>query len=519
MSGTENRARYTAVEEVEIAAAGRSLDPTDWKAFRRQAHFMMDDMLDSLEHVRERTVWQPMDATQREHFRSSLPQGPTNMALVHEEFLEQILPYTAGNVHPGFMGWVQGGGTPAGMLAGMLAAGLNANVGGRDHAPVEVERQVVGWMRDLFHFPETASGLFVTGTSMANLIATVIARDVALGLSVRNTGVLAAGKRLVAYTSNSAHGCIAKAMDIAGLGSDSLRLIETDASYRMNMASLEEALERDLRDGLQPFMVVGTVGTTDTGAIDDLKHLAAICNRHKVWFHVDGAYGALAMLSPELAPLLQGIEEADSLAFDFHKWGQVPYDAGFLLVRDGALHRQAFAASGAYLQRESRGMAAGSTWPCDLGPDLSRGFNALKAWFTLKVHGAEAIGTSIAHTCDLARYLQRRIEECPELELIAPVELNIVCFRYRFQGKEGVAEDWNRINREIVMELQESGSVAPSMTTLNGKLCIRAAIVNHRTDRSDIDTLVEQTLALGGALHHGGVLAWHERQNPYKEME
>jgi glutamate/tyrosine decarboxylase-like PLP-dependent enzyme len=253
-------------------------------------------------------------------------------------------------------------------------------------------------------------------------------------------------------------------------------------------------------------MGIGTAGTTDTGAIDDLDGLADLCRREKIWFHVDGAYGALAMLAPELAPRLKGVEKADSLAFDFHKWGQVPYEAGFLLVRDGALHRGAFAASAAYLQRSERGMSAGSPWPCDYGPDLSRGFHALKTWFTLKVYGTKALGETIARTCELARYLEERIAETTELELMAAVELNIVCFRYRSGAFAEIGEaDSDRINREIVVELQESGSVAPSSTVLHGQFCMRAAIVNHRTSRSEIDTLVEQTLALGRALESRAV--------------
>lgn len=483
------------------AEGGQTLDPNDWRGLRMQAHCMMDDMLDYLEHIRERPVWQPIPAEVRARFHAALPSLPTQLAAVHEEFMREVLPYAGGNAHPGFMGWVQGAGTPVGMLAEMLAAGLNANLGGRDHMPIEVERQIVRWMGEIFGFPESASGLFVTGTSMANLIATVIARDVALGFEVRACGVVANGKKLTAYASNAVHGCVAKAMDISGVGSDALRLIATDERGRIDLDSLEETIEQDRRAGFAPFLVVGTAGTTDTGAIDDLDELAEICAHQKIWFHVDGAYGALAMLAPELAPRLKGLERADSLAFDFHKWGQVPYDAGFLLVRDGVLHRKAFAASAAYLQREQRGMAGGSSWPCDYGPDLSRGFHALKTWFTLKVYGTEALGKTIAGTCELARYLEERIVETVELELMVAVELNIVCFRYRsaFFAETGEIES-DHINREIVIELQESGSVAPSSTILRGRFCIRAAIINHRTSRAEIEMLIEQTLALGRAL-------------------
>jgi tetratricopeptide (TPR) repeat protein len=291
----------------------------------------------------------------------------------------------------------------------------------------------------------------------------------------------------------AAHSCIGKAMDIAGIGSDALRLIPVDGRQRIDLAALERAIEADRRASLTPFLVVGTAGAVDSGAIDDLAALAGICRRERLWFHVDGALGALAILAPDLAPRLAGIECADSLAFDFHKWGQAPYDAGFILVRDGVLHRKTFAVSPPYLRREQRGLAAGSSWPCDYGPDLSRGFRALKTWFTLKVYGAEALGAVISRTCGLARYLESRIAETPDLELLAPVELNVVCFGYR-------AEDAQRINPRVVIELQESGAVAPSTTIIGGRRAIRAAIVNHRTSRREIDLLVEKTVALGRAM-------------------
>src|ERR1039458_1129458 len=493
----------------ELARPGdaRTLDPSDWPDFRNQAHRMLDDMLDYLENIRERRVWQPIPDEVRSRFRGDLPEAPSELAAVHREFMRDILPYATGNVHPGFMGWVHGGGTPVGMLAEMLAAGLNANLGGRDHAPIEVERQIVRWMRRIFGFPESASGLFVTGTSMANLIGVLIARDAGLGFEARCVGVAGSPKRLAAYTSMAAHSSIGKAMDISGIGSGALRLIPVDGRHRIDLPSLEKAIEADRRAGLTPFLVVGTAGAVDTGAIDSLDSLAAICRRERLWFHVDGACGALAMLAPDLAPRLKGIERADSLAFDFHKWGQVPYDAGFILVRDGVLHRNTFAAPAPYLRKELRGLAAGSPWPCDYGPDLSRGFRALKTWFTFKVYGAQALGSVISRTCALARYLESRIAETPELELLAPVGLNVVCFRYRAEGAQ-------RINPRIVIELQESGVVAPSTTTIGGRTAIRVAIVNHRTGSGEIDMLVEKTVALGRAIERSAVQSGARGRQP-----
>lgn len=469
-----------------------TLDPSDWNAFRLQGHRMLDDMIDYLEHLRDQPVWQPMPEEVRDSFRQALDDGQHDLAKTHELFMKDTLPYALGNVHPGFMGWVHGGGTPVGMLAEMLAGGLNANLGGRDQSPIEIERQVVQWTKELFHFPETASGLFVTGTSLANLIGVLVARTARLGTEVRRTGMAVNSRQLTAYTSTEAHVSIIQAMDIAGLGSDALRMIPVDQQHQMDLAALERAISDDRKAGMTPFFIAGTVGTVGVGAIDNLQAIAELCRRENIWFHVDGAYGALAMLAPDLAPRLQGIERADSIAFDFHKWGQVPYDAGFILVRDGELHHNTFASPAAYLKRESSGMAAGSPWPCDFGPDLSRGFRALKTWFTIKVYGEEKLGRVISNTCALAQHMKRRIEAEAQLELLAPVALNIVCFRYR-------SADANRVNAALVVALQESGIAAPSTTTINGQLAIRAAIVNHRTTTDDIDALIDATLTLGAA--------------------
>jgi glutamate/tyrosine decarboxylase-like PLP-dependent enzyme/Tfp pilus assembly protein PilF len=500
-SGDCNTAPSASPDEAQAAIT--SLDPSDWAAFRAQAHRMLDDMLSSIERIREQPVWQPIPEQVRSRFREELPSKPTALSQIHEEFMTHILPFTARNAHPGFMAWVQGGGTPVGMLAEMLAGGLNANLGGRDQIPLEVERQITEWMRSLFGFPAGASGIMVTGSSMANFMAVKIARDARLGCDVRRQGLGQQHQRLTAYTSTAVHECVARALDLAGLGSDSLRLIPVDSRHRIDLEALARAVANDREAGSTPFLVVGTAGTVDTGAIDDLAGIAAFCTEQKLWFHVDGACGALGMLAPGVAPRLKGIEKADSLAFDFHKWGQVPYDAGFLLVRDGDLHQQAFASSAAYLACDEKGMSAGSPWPCDLGPDLSRGFRALKTWATLKAHGTEAIGAVIHRTCELAQYLESRIAAVPELELLAPVELNIVCFRFRCGASADPAADeaLNQLNRQIVIQLQESGAVAPSTTLIAGRLAIRAAIVNHRTTRADIDTLVEAVLAAGRNLN------------------
>ena len=482
-------------------ASATSLDPAnpaEWAAFRQQAHGMLDDMLTYLEDIRERPVWQPIPDAVRAGFREALPRAPGDLQQAHHTFMNNILPYSVGNAHPGFMGWVHGGGSPVGMLAEMLAAGLNANLGGRDHIPIEVERQILRWVRELFGFPETASGLFVTGSSTANLIGTLVARTRKLGSEVRNTGMAASTQRLTAYTSARAHGCIAQAMDLAGLGKDMLRLVPVNDQGQMDLTVLAAQMKVDTERGFTPFLIVGTAGTVDAGAIDDLTAIAQLARQHDTYFHVDGAFGALAMLSPTLAPRLKGLELADSVAFDFHKWMQVPYDAGFVIVRDGELHLDTFATQQkTYLKRGERGMAAGSPWPCDYGPDLSRGFRALKTWFTLKVYGADKLGQVIEHSCALAQYMQQKITTLPSLQLLSPVALNVVCFRYLPDGADGADAGADALNQQIVIALQESGIVAPSSTTMGGHFAIRAALFNHRTTTRDIDALLDATLAFG----------------------
>ena len=441
---------------------------------------MLDDMFDHLQSLRMQPVWQAPPADARARFKAPLPTDPTELSEVHAQFLSDILPYGGGNTHPGFMGWVQGGGTAVGMLADMLAAGLNANLGGRNHMPIQVERQIALWMCDVFGFPETGQGLFLTGASQANFVAVLLARQKAKSQV-----------RLTAYASDAVHGCLPRAMDMAGIGAKHLRCIATNADGGINLSALSLAIEEDRAAGFMPFLLIGTAGTVNTGAVDDLDALADVAQKHDLHFHIDGALGALGVFSSELAPLFRGIEKADSLAFDFHKWGQVPYDAGFLLTRNGDAQAALFASEAAYLTRAKRGLAAGDLWPCDYGPDLSRGFRALKTWFTLKTFGLEALGASMASNCHLAQDLALRIDTEAELELMAPVRLNIVCFRY--------GNDDARTAR-IVEALHEAGRVAPSLTIVNGRNAIRAAIVNHRTKKADIDALVESVLALGRTL-------------------
>ncbi|MEX2650788.1 MAG: pyridoxal-dependent decarboxylase, partial [Alphaproteobacteria bacterium] len=287
-----------------------------------------------------------------------------------------------------------------------------------------------------------------------------------------------------------------KAVELLGLGAASLRAIATDEAGAMVPEALRETIERDRVAGFMPMAVVATAGSASTGAIDPLARVADVAERAGLWLHVDGAFGALARLDRDLAPLMDGIERAHSIAFDFHKWLHVPYDAGCVLVRDGACLPDVFATHADYLEA-GRALAGGAPWFGDLGPELSRGFRALKVWFTLRHFGLDRLGRSIAHNCALARHLARRIKSEPGARLLAPVALNIVCFRFEPPGRDETTLD--RLTEDVVAALQAGGLAAPSTTRIGGRLAIRAAILNHRTTEADIDAFFDDAARLARA--------------------
>jgi len=471
------------------------LDPQDWTDFRARAHRLLDAAIDQLEAAGEGRVWTPFPGELAEAFASALQRdGPAapDETLSH---LEALLPFGVGNTHPRFFGWVHGAGTPTGLLAEIAAAAMNANCGGRNHAAIEVERLVVDWARRLMGFPAGASGLVVSGTSLATIIALKVARDARLDFASRRDGVSEA--KLVGYASQEAHSCVARAFDLLGLGTAALRSVPVNDAFEMDPHALEEAIKCDRAAGLEPFAVIATAGTVNTGAVDDLAAMGAIADQYGLWLHVDGAFGACAMLSEQLRARLHDIERADSLAFDFHKWMQVNYEAGCVLIRDAALHRRAFADRPDYLSRQAEGLAAGQPWPVDYGPELSRSFRALKVWAQIAEHGEANLGAVIDANHALVQRLADAVDAAPELERLAPASLNICCLRYVVQGWDDAALD--RLNGAIVGELQRSGVAAPSTTRIHGRLAIRVNITNHRTRAADIDVLVADFLQLGRA--------------------
>jgi aromatic-L-amino-acid/L-tryptophan decarboxylase len=475
-----------------------SLDPQNWDEMRALGHRMVDDMLTYLQAVRERPVWQPTPDDVKQHLKAPLPVEPQNAAEAYQDFVDNILPYPLGNIHPRFWGWVIGTGTPFGVLAEMLAATMNPNMGGGDHVANDVERQVLDWCKEMLGFPHDASGILVSGGSMANFVGLTVARNTLAGFDVREKGVAASTQPMTFYGSMEMHSCLQKAVELLGLGNEALRRIPVDANYQIDLEALERAIQSDRAAGYHPIGVIGNAGTVNTGAIDDLNAIADLCQREKMWFHVDGAFGALAAVSPELRPLLAGMERADSIAFDLHKWMYMPIEVGCTLVRSETAHRRAFSVTPEYLSHFERGAAGGMHWFNEYGLQLTRGFRALKVWLSIKEHGIDKYGRLIKQNVDQCRYLVELIEATPELELMAPAPLNIVCFRYQVAGLDDEALD--QLNQQIMFELHERGIAAPTYTTLNGKFAIRVAHTNHRTRREDFDLLVREVVRIGREL-------------------
>jgi aromatic-L-amino-acid/L-tryptophan decarboxylase len=480
-----------------------SLDPEDWDQTRALGRAMVDDMLTWLQTVRERPVWQSVPADTLARLAEPLPRAGMPLEDVYESFKRDVLAYPTGNIHPRFWGWVMGNGTTTGMLADMLASGMNPHLAGYDQSAAVIERQVVDWMTTLMRFPAGASGLLVSGGTAANLNGLSAARVAKAGFDVREEG-LGGGPPLTVYGSSETHSWVLKACETMGMGRRAFRVAPVDADYRIDIAACRALIEADIAAGKRPFAIIGNAGTVNTGAVDDLRGLRRLADDFGLWLHVDGAFGALAAWSDSQA-LVDGQETADSLAFDLHKWGYLPYEVGCILTRDAdaqlATYRSASAGGPAYLRSAGQGIAVDTTYFADRGLQLSRGFRALKVWMSLKELGADRLGAAIQRNIDQARRLGGLVDAHPDLERLATVSMNIVCFRYA--PADLAAEALDPLNQNILVALQTRGIAVPSQTVLNGRFALRVCITNHRSEDEDFDLLIAAVAEIGAELRAG----------------
>jgi glutamate/tyrosine decarboxylase-like PLP-dependent enzyme len=362
-----------------------------------------------------------------------------------------------------------------------------------------MEAACLRWLAELMGMPAESSGLLTTGATMANLIGLAVGRHAKADYDVRKQGLQGCvHPQLLIYGSTETHSWALKAIELMGLGRDAYRRIPVTDAHRIDVEQLELQIQRDRDAGHRPAVVIANCGTVNTGAIDDLPAIAALCRNHDLWFHVDGAFGALLRLTQEYAGLVRGIEQADSLAFDLHKWIYLPFEIGCVLVRDPSLHTATFVTQASYLEEAEGGIMAGGLPFADRGVELTRGFRALKLWMSLQVHGVHTYSRLIAGNMEQAAHLERLIQAAPRLELIAPRPTNVVCFRYRRPELDDPA--LNALNRRLVIELQESGRYIVSSTTLDSRYAVRVAITNHRSQMHDFAALAEDCVRFGDRL-------------------
>ena len=471
-----------------------TLEPADWDNFRALAREMMDTTVDDLKGLPGRHAWRPLSAKDKSPFATPLPREGRGLRAAYQDFLKFVKPFPFGQFTPRFWGWAGGTGTSDGVLASLLNAAFHSPNIIHHHAGTWVDRQVLEWLREALAFPKTTKGNLTSGGSLANFIALAVARHVKGGKSVRSKGVR--GQKWVVFGSTATHYSIAKALDMLGLGSDAFRAVPVTERFEINLAGLEKAIVRDRKRGLTPIGVVGNAGTVGTGAIDPLDALADFALKEKLWFHVDGAIGATAAFSDRHRGLLKGIERADSLAFDLHKWFSQPYDVGCILVADGKALEGAFSYQTAYTSRVSGSLTDSPIVFANRGPELSRALRGLPLWISMKTHGATKFGQMVDKNIAQSRFLEGLVKNSPNLELLVSGPLPIVNFRYR--GSRRLSEKaLNRLNESLVSEIQKRGIAIPSLYAIGGKSCVRVCNLNQRSQRSDFEALVRACDQIG----------------------
>ncbi|GJF31609.1 amino acid decarboxylase [Kitasatospora sp. NE20-6] len=467
--------------------------------FRTAARAAADLVADYLDELPGRPVWQPMPVADRQALLDlPLPEHGAPLDTLLKTIGEQVMPAPMGNGNPRFFGWVNSAPQPAGVLATLAAAAMNPSSAGGDHADVHLERAVVRWIAELVGFPHPAGGgLLTSGTSMATIVCVAAARNRAArraGVDVRAEGV-AALPPMVGYVTGETHSCVRKAWELLGLGSRHLRTVAADGEGRLDLGALAEAVAEDRAAGRLPFLVVASAGTVGTGAVDPFDPIADLAGREGLWLHVDGAYGAFGVLDPAVAHRYAGMDRADSLALDPHKWLGVPVDCGCALVRDTEELRGTFSLVPSYLRDEAAGSLG---WFSEYGTEQTRPFRSLKVWASIAHRGRAGVAADVAHTTALARRLGELVDAAPDLELLAPVETSIVAFRYRPAGLDAAGVD--RVNRELPVAVQLRGRVFVTGAVLRGHEMLRACLLNATTTEDDVRLLLDEVRAAGEEL-------------------
>lgn len=489
----------------------QNLDPQNWDDFRAIARQMLDATIDDLQQLKTKTGWRPLGESDKDAFRSPLPVDGAGLTSAYQDFVRHVKPFAFGQHTRRFWGWAGGTGTADGVLASLLNAALHSPNIIHHHAGTWVEIQVLEWMREALGFPQSTKGNLTSGGSLANFTGLAVARHVRGGRRIRSRGV--GNARCTVYGSSATHYSIPKSLDLLGLGERAFREIAVNKDFELDAGKLEAAIKRDRRKGLRPICVVGNAGTVGTGAIDPLTDLADVAKRHNLWFHVDGAFGAIAAFSPTHRALVKGIERADSLAFDFHKWLSQPYDAGCVLVADGDALEDTFRFGTSYTLPIAGSLTDSPVVFGNRGPELSRALRALPLWLSLKTHGARAFGAMVDKNIAQARYLEDLVRAESRLELLGEGPLSVVNFRYRGTRRKSDAV-LNELNARIVAEIQMRGIAIPSSYVIDGKHTIRVCNLNHRSERKDFDALVEAVLAVGRDLQMNAVRSERQRPTP-----
>ena len=476
-------------------------DPQRARRFARGASDVFAELIERLPSLPVARRWQQEDVEKA--LARDIADDPMDDTELLAYLREMVFEYSVYAGHPRFMAYITGTGTVPGAVADLIASGVNMNAGGWRLGPAatEIELSLLRWFAAQFGLPAGAGGLLVTGGAMANFVGLKVARDVKAGWDIRHQG-MHAGPQMVLYASQEVHVVSDRAADMLGMGTDAVRKIPVDEGLRLRPADLREAIARDREAGRLPFAVVASAGTVTTGAIDPLEEIADIGAQEDLWLHVDAAYGGPAVLAEDLRPLFAGIERADSIAFDPHKWLYTPHSGGCILIRDMSDQVASFEVSPAYIHLDREHAGQGLDFS-SMGPQFSRSFQALKVWVSLLAHGRRAYAARISHDTALARYMGARVQQHPELELAAPVGLSICCFRYVPGGlAEGPERDAyvSDLNEHLMSHLQADGRAFCSNAHLDGKWALRACIVNFRTEATDVDALLDVVVELGRAL-------------------